>query len=69
MSEFVYQTAIITLMVVGGWVLMALGAYLIGILCFRLPFFFWVRSKPPVTSGIATRSKPRHESEARGIAA
>ena len=69
MAEFIFQIATVALMVVGAWVIMALGVYLIGILFFQLPFFFWARPKPPATSGIAAPSEVCRESEAGRIAA
>lgn len=70
MSGLVYQMAIVAAMVVAGWVVMAVGVYLIGIWCFQLPLFFWTRYKPSATSVLGTSSKSpadRREEDCRMI--
>jgi hypothetical protein len=45
MLDFIYQTTAVTLVMIASLAVMALGTYVIFIICFRLPFLFWVRPK------------------------
>lgn len=68
MTELIYQTGVIALMAIGGWMFMALGAYLITVWCLRLPFFFWRRPNSTLSSS-TFGDNPRTAGESNKIAA
>jgi hypothetical protein len=50
MFDFIYETAVITMMMIASLGVVACGAYLISIISFRLPFLFWIRHEPTLGS-------------------